>query len=132
MGWHDHRGCIREYKQPSFQELQPYTKLIGSMYTSLCRENELRILKNLNPKKIYTTIRVYNNDNFKTINGVLGEHLKEHINYNYAMRPGCALFVNGLVVQTGYLGEKRCLKLIDEFKTSGKLVLFNRPTLPYS
>jgi len=132
MGWHDYRGCIREYKQPSFEELQPYTKDINSFYTPLCRENELRILKNLDPKKIYTTVRIYNTDTFTTLNGVLGEHLKEHINFNYVMRFGCALFVNGLVVQTGYLGETRCLKVFEEFRTSGKLILFNRPTIPYN
>lgn len=54
---------------------------------------------------IHTTIGVYPDGSFK-INGVLTEHLKDHIDYNKKMRFGRSLFVDGKCVHKGYLDDE--------------------------
>lgn len=109
MGWHDHRGScdrneddnkeIPDNKLPDFPVLD----------VNHCR-------------------RVYNNGDY-TDNGVRKGHLEDHIQYNKTMRPGTALFVNGVCVNRGYLGKKRC----DELETliKGLEIKISPSRLPY-
>ena len=52
---------------------------------------------------VHTTVGIYPNGHSK-VNGVLPEHLKEHIEYNRVCRPGRMLMVDGEVVLKGYGG----------------------------
>ena len=49
---------------------------------------------------IHTTVGLYANGEYK-INGVLHEHLEEHIEYNKKYRWGRSLFVDGKCVYNG-------------------------------
>lgn len=64
-------------------------------------------------EKIYTTIGIYPNGEFKT-NGVRREHLKEHIEYNKKMRFGRALVVDGEVVYKGHVSDETIQKVISQ------------------
>lgn len=54
----------------------------------------------------HVTIGVYASNSYK-VNVVAPEHLENHIEYNKAMRPGRALFVDGKCVNKGYLSDER-------------------------
>lgn len=120
MGWHDHRGVV---KQTGFElkpgmtkeDFNPYLKRVDkSFYTQQCRENELKLYRELNPAKLYLTCR-YDSRECGTTNLVLGEHLLEHIAYNQIMRFGQALFVEGLYVSCGYLKEPWCMEKMKDW-----------------
>ena len=64
---------------------------------------------------IHTTIGLYANGTFK-VNGVLPEHLSEHIQYNIDMRPGRSFFVDGECKNKGYHTDQE----IEEFKNKIK------------
>lgn len=82
----------------------------------------------IDPERIYTTVGVYNNDDYK-VNGVKGEHLEGHIEYNKKYRPGRALFVEGKCVHGGYLTHWRALEW--EKKIPVIIRKRNKCTAPY-
>lgn len=51
---------------------------------------------------LHNSVRVYNSDNF-VVNAVKHDDIKSHINYNVTYRFGCALFIDGVCVYSGYL-----------------------------
>lgn len=57
-------------------------------------------------EKIYTTVGVYNNGDYK-MNGVKESNLLEHIKYNLEYRPGRAFFVDGVCLHKGNLDNDR-------------------------
>ena len=61
-----------------------------------------------------TTVGVYSNLSY-VVNGVLPEHLEDHIDYNKVMRFGRALLVDGKVVHTGYFSESDIPMLEEKF-----------------
>lgn len=69
----------------------------------------------ITPKKIYSTIGVYNNGDRK-LNGVILEDLINHIVYNLEMRHGRAFFLEGQCLNVGYLSLDRINDLESEFK----------------
>lgn len=69
---------------------------------------------------------VYANGDFKD-NGVLPEHLQEHVQYNTTMRFGRALFIDGRCAWRGYLSEDECEAV--EHSLCG--VTAARCTMPY-
>lgn len=102
----------------------PQEKKIDNFYSKQCQDNELKIIKNLEPKHLYHSRRYYSNGSSGPIkNAVLGEHLKGHILYNQIMRAGCALFIDGLPVSLGYLGTDLCNEISKE-------LLKNPPVMP--
>lgn len=62
---------------------------------------------------IHTTIGVYANGDYKS-NGVESKNLAGHIQYNIKLRPGRALFVDGLCIHKGYLSTEECERLEQE------------------
>lgn len=82
-----------------------------------------------NPRKIHHSCRVYN-DGSRTYNGVLAEHLDDHIHYNRTMRFGCALFIDGVLMNEGYLTPRRCEVIAFELKV--RPVVMKSCTVPYS
>jgi len=76
--------------------------------------------------RIHHTVGVYNNDSHTT-NGVLGEHLKGHIEYNLTFRPGRAFFLNGKCLHDGYLSLERCLQWEKKLEVAPQ----PKHTLPY-
>ncbi len=78
--------------------------------------------------RIHHTMGVYN-DGSRKHNGVSAEHLAGHIEYNLAMRPGRAFFVDGVCHNVGYLGTERCIEIEREW--AEKPVKFDRCTAPY-
>ena len=77
---------------------------------------------------IHTTIGVYNTEGvpYKT-NGVPSENLADHIKYNIQMRPGRALFLDGVCIWNGYLTWERCEAMEPELKK----VKITKDTQPY-
>lgn len=78
--------------------------------------------------KIHHTMGVYNNGDRKH-NGVAREHLADHIQYNIAMRPGRAFFVDGVCMNTGYLGQARCDEIEKELAANPRVQ--TKVTTPY-
>ena len=76
--------------------------------------------------KIYTTVGVYLNGDYKT-NGVTSEEIESHIEYNKTWRFGRALLVDGKVVHTGYYNESDIPMLEEKF---GKIKI-EKDTQPY-
>lgn len=76
--------------------------------------------------KIYTTVGVYLNGDYKT-NGVTPENIESHIEYNKTWRFGRALLVDGKVVHTGYYNESDIPMLEEKF---GKIKI-EKDTQPY-
>lgn len=95
MSWHDYRGHVVE----------------EDMFEKAIKE----ILKDLIPEKVYHSRRYYNNGDYID-NGVLVQHLEDHIDYNCKMRPGTALFIEGLCVNKGYLSKDRIDGIAIELK----------------
>lgn len=61
-----------------------------------------------------TLVRVYNNgDRVTTPNAT-----PELVQYSVDFRPGCALFLDGEIVQTGYLSRERCEEISRELRGS--------------
>lgn len=70
--------------------------------------NETQTQKPVKPgTKLFHTMGVYRDGSRKN-NGVIEEHLADHIEYNKTMRPGRALFVDGVCHNKGYLSEEEC------------------------
>lgn len=68
--------------------------------------------------KLHHSIRHYPNGH-PVHNAVLDEHLETHIKYNTDMRPGTALFIDGVCVKTGIgISEARCEEIEDELKAN--------------
>lgn len=76
--------------------------------------------------KIHTTIGLYPNGDFKT-NGVLPEHLEEHIEYNKKWRPGRSLYVDEELVYKGL----NCNEAIENFKGMPEKLKVSHCTVPY-
>lgn len=75
--------------------------------------------------KLHTTIGVYPNGD-SVVNGVLPEHLDEHVEYNRSHRPGRALVVDGVTVLPGIgVGTLAIAKAI------ARHVPQQRATIPY-
>lgn len=75
---------------------------------------------------IHYTIGFYANGDSKS-NGVPSENLQSHIEYNLAMRPGRAFFVDGKCLNQGYLTKERCDEI--EKEIAGRVA--TRDTQPY-
>ncbi len=56
---------------------------------------------------IHHTRRLYPNDDIQD-NGVISEHLAQHIRYNLFHRPGTAFFVDGVCISRGQVDKERC------------------------
>ena len=78
--------------------------------------------------RIHHTMGVYNNGSRKH-NGVAASDLAGHIEYNLAMRPGRAFFVDGVCKNVGYLGKERCDEI--ERELASNPVPMTRCTAPY-
>lgn len=76
--------------------------------------------------KIHTTVGVYRSNDFKT-NGVAPEHLEDHIEYNLKMRPGRALFVDGVCKNQGYLSDEQ----LADWTERVKVIKVDHCTVPY-
>ena len=64
-----------------------------------------------------TLVRVYNSGKRVTIpNASPG-----YVQYSIDFRPGCALFLDGEIVQTGYLSRERCEEIARELRTPAAL-----------
>lgn len=59
---------------------------------------------------VHHTRGVYSNGEYKD-NGVAPEDLDIHIEYNLAMRPGRAFFVDGVCLNRGYLSDDACRRI---------------------
>lgn len=75
--------------------------------------------------KIHTTIGIYPNGEYRS-NGVLDEHLSDHIEYNKTYRAGRALIVDGVVVYTGNVSERTIASVLSECT-----VRYDKCTVPY-
>ena len=73
-------------------------------------------------QKIHTTIGLYPNGEYK-INGVLPEHLEEHIEYNKICRFGRALFVDGKCIYNGYLSDEVVKAFEMKIKDNSKFIV---------
>lgn len=76
--------------------------------------------------EIHTTIGLYLNGDY-VVNGVLDDHITDHIKYNINNRWGRALFVDGECVYTGYLSEEECKEFIENHKH----IKMDKVTIPY-
>lgn len=63
------------------------------------------------------SVRIYNNGDY-VVNNVRPEHLKDHIEYNTTFRFGCALVIDGVIKNKGYLDEKRIRKIASKITCS--------------
>lgn len=63
------------------------------------------------------SIRIYNNGDY-VINNVHPDDIEGHIEYNCTMRFGCALVVDGVIKNKGYLNEERIMKIVEGIDTS--------------
>lgn len=77
---------------------------------------------------IHHTMGVYANGD-RVNNGVMTEHLDDHITYNRAMRPGRALFVDGRCVHRGYIPQETCDAIERDLAANPKTM--TRCTAPY-
>lgn len=63
------------------------------------------------------SIRIYNSGNY-IVNNVHPVHIEGHIEYNCTMRFGCALVVDGVIKNEGYLDKERIMKIVEGIDTS--------------
>ena len=63
------------------------------------------------------SIRIQNNGDY-IINNVHPDHIEEHIEYNCKMRFGCALVVDGVIKNEGYLDKERIVKIVEGIDTT--------------
>ncbi len=110
MGWHDHRGFCDKNENDDYTEIPD------------------NCLPDFPVLDVNHTRRVYNSGDY-TDNGVRKEHLADHIQYNKTYRPGTALFINGICVNRGYLGKKRCEEI--EKLIKGLEIKITPSNLPY-
>lgn len=96
---------------------------------------QIAAIEKLNSRKqqgrlpaIVHTMGVYNNGSWKD-NGVAWEHMTDHVYYNLVNRFGRALFIDGVCVNRGYLGEERCAQI--EGLWLAKPVTMSKCTAPY-
>lgn len=129
MGFHDYRGSNR------FDEVKSLYKSIRvskpeHLDEFVLTKEQMDVIHQANafPKKIFHSRRIYNSNEFVD-QGVLGEHLKDHIWYNVTMRFGTAFIVEGVCFNTGYLEEERVTKQIEEIKRLE--IKFNSVQIPY-
>lgn len=106
----------------------PLLKSIDALYTEECRDNELKIMEDLDSQRLYHSRRYYNDGSYRD-NAVKGKDLVGHIVYNQRMRFGTALFINGKPVSLGYLGKERCAIISKELLT--KPPQMPKHTIPY-
>jgi len=78
---------------------------------------------------IHTTVGLYANGSFK-INGVLPEHLDDHIQYNIDYRPGRSFFVDGKCMNKGYHTDKEIKEFEERIKNDIKFKAV-KCTVPY-
>lgn len=74
------------------------------------------------------SIRIYNNGDY-VINNVRPEHIDDHINYNTIFRFGCALVIDDVIKNNGYLEEDRIKNIISKIDVS-KYTSYTK--LPYN
>ena len=77
---------------------------------------------------IHHTMGVYLNGD-RVHNGVAPEHLEHHIEYNQTMRPGRALFVDGVCKNKGYLDQTTVDSITEELRRAPRRM--SRVTTPY-
>lgn len=63
------------------------------------------------------SIRIYNNGNY-VVNNVKPEHIKDHIDHNKLFRFGCALIVDGVIHNEGYLDVDRIKSIVEKIDIS--------------
>lgn len=80
--------------------------------------------------KIYSTVGVYGNGECK-VNGVKIENIPDHIKYNINMRPGRALFVNGICIHHGFLRVDEVLKWQNKIMEDKETFWRDKDTQPY-
>lgn len=115
MAWHDHRGhCVE--KQTPVEDKNEEQEILDES------------LPDFPVLDVNHSRRYYNNGEY-TDNGVRKEHLADHIQYNKKYRPGTALFINGVCLNYGYLGQERCDKLAELIK--GLDIKVSASQLPY-
>lgn len=78
--------------------------------------------------KIHHTMGVYLDGN-RVHNGVHPEDLQGHIEYNVAMRPGRAFFVDGICHHIGYFTIEACAVI--EAELAHTPVVMKKVTRPY-
>ena len=83
----------------------------------LLPQNVKDYIGSLSEKEVYTAIGVYNNGDM-ICNGVKKAHLVHNILYNLKIRPGRALFLEGICINSGYLDSERVLNLEKKFMES--------------
>lgn len=82
------------------------------------REMTMETLRSLSQKPV-SVLRVYN-DGSRVEKTIPIHEAATEVSYNMLRRPGCAVFVNGLCVQEGYLSKERCMDITYElFATKG-------------
>lgn len=116
----------------------PYCKRLDCFYDSQCRENELKIWRELKGDALYQTYRCATNElpfvllrlreneplgGLGQGNLVLGDNLLEHIAYNQCFRFGQALFVRGALVHLGYMHHGRFTDLLEITKNWESLAI---------
>lgn len=74
------------------------------MSTKRLSKKARALLRDLDMKRIYTTVGIYADHSFK-FNGVVGENLLDHLQYNLDNRPGRAFFIEGICFNSGYLPD---------------------------
>lgn len=81
-------------------------------------------------EKIFSTVGVYPNGSYK-VNGVKGENLIDHINYNKTYRPGRALFVEGVCHHKGSLTEREVMDWSGRIMRDKEIFWRDVDTQPY-
>ena len=77
---------------------------------------------------IHTTMGVYRNGE-KKYNGVPSEYLADHLSYNIFLRPGRALFLDGVCINRGYLSKEEVEKI--EAEQLANPIKMTKDTAPY-
>lgn len=101
-------------------QLEPYQ--LAAFQKLNMREEEGKV-----PRFIHT-LGLYNNGDWKD-NGVTRINLQDHLVYNFMMRPGRGLFVDGICVHRGYIDEGRCADAED--RMAANPVVQTKDTAPY-
>ncbi|SBV38282.1 hypothetical protein BN7874_113 [Phage NCTB] len=106
----------------------PQANLEGAETVIATTPAQKNLVDNIDPERIYTTVGIYLDKSFKS-NGVKGEELKGHIEYNLDLRPGRAFFVDGVCFNSGYYETEEDAQAVFNEKCSK--IKFSMDTRPY-
>ncbi len=73
------------------------------------------------PSRAIQCLRVYANKDRNCVVRETFQEATDWLRYNKDMRPGCALFVDGINEQHGYLSEEECNAIEEELLEAGKV-----------